>query len=102
LNDSGNTIDYAALEELYSHLAEYKPDAQIDFLGRADLTSDQFVELDLFASSTRVGSGHEEDPRAYPGQCLICGDIETPDDINAVDYYYHPLAAGHFLAFRGE
>jgi len=95
-------MDMQALEALYDQLAEYKSDAQLNLISEADLTSDEFVELDLFASSARVGSGHEEDPRAYPGRCLLCGDIETPDDINDVDYYFHPLAAGHFLAFRGE
>lgn len=92
----------AQLDDLYESLRDLRPQAQLNALSEADLTSEQFSELDTFASSARVGSGHEEDPHVYPGKCLICGEIDDPDFPDTVDYFYHPLAAGTFLAFRSE
>jgi hypothetical protein len=74
------------------------PDAadQLDALRARNLSEDDFFELDLAASNTRAGSGHEEDPDNDPRPCDICRPfvVENPDGVNL---YFHPLFASERL-----
>jgi len=71
--------------------------AQLGLLLQQDVSADEIEQMDVAASSYRVGSDHEERPNGSESLCHYCGNVDSNNN-QAIDLYWHPMSAFNFLA----